>query len=89
METVNIKIKKGYYPPKLIKDKDGNGINPIFDHARYIVLPAFDNNRTIEIKTETVFDKKTYTGHKELEKDFLSGYVHPNDLKTAVAIAIK
>lgn len=87
-EDVNRKIKKGFCPPQEIKDKDGTGINPIFDYARYIVLPAFDNKWTIDIRTDAGVDSKLYTGHEELEKDFMSGYVHPNDLKTAVAKAI-
>lgn len=81
-EDVTRKIKKGYCPEKIVE------ANPIIDYARYIILPAFDNEFAIEIKTDNGTKNVMFRSYEELEKSYLSGEIHPNDLKPAVAGAI-
>jgi len=81
-KDVDRKIKKGYCPEQIVEE------NPIIDYARYIVLPAFDNEFEISIKKDEGVVKKVYKSYEELEKDYLSGFLHPGDLKPAVAAAI-
>jgi len=51
-------------------------------------MPAVDNNWVVTIKTDDGEENKLYTSYAEIEKDFMSGYLHPSDLKKAVATAI-
>ena len=81
-KDVERKIKKGFCPEQII-DK-----NPIMDYARYIILPAFDNEWTIEIRKENETINKTYRKWTDLEEDYVKGDIHPADLKPAVAKAI-
>lgn len=82
IEDVNRKIKKGFCPEQIL-DK-----NPIIDYARYIIMPALDNEWTIEIKKETGIEAKVYRSIVDIEADYVSGVLHPGDLKPAVAKAI-
>lgn len=82
------KIKKAYCPPQHIYNEKDECINPIVDYARHIVLPAFNNEWSIEIRTDSGQVTKTYTSYQDLEKDFMSGYLHPGDLKAAVTKGI-
>jgi len=81
-KDVERKIKKGFCPEQIIEN------NPIMDYARYIILPAFDDEWTIEIRKESGVTSKTYRSFAELEADYVSGELHPGDLKPAVAKAI-
>jgi len=81
-KDVERKIKKGYCPEKIVEN------NPIIDYARYIILPAFDNEFPVIIKTDTGSEEKVYKSYEELETDFKSGALHPGDLKPAVTKAI-
>ena len=58
------------------------------DYARYIIFPAFENQFTIQIRKENEYIQRTYTSIVEFEKDYISGEIHPGDLKPAVAKAI-
>jgi len=79
-DDVRRKIKKAYCPEKVIEE------NPIIDYARYIILPAFDNVMKVSRKKEDkTFEDIVYTTYEQLEADFVSGRLHPMDLKTAVA----
>ncbi|ANQ05840.1 Tyrosyl-trna synthetase [Plasmodium coatneyi] len=75
---VNRKIKKGYCPPMVIEN------NPIFAYARSIVFPHY-KEFALQRK-EKNGGNKTYTTIAELEADYLSGALHPLDLKDNVAI---
>ncbi|VUZ93141.1 tyrosine--tRNA ligase, putative [Plasmodium vivax] len=75
---VNRKIKKGYCPPGVIES------NPIFAYARSIVFPHY-NEFALQRK-EKNGGNKTYATIAELEADYLSGALHPLDLKDNVAI---
>jgi tyrosyl-tRNA synthetase len=44
VKDVERKIKKGYCPEKEVNN------NPIVDYARYIILPAYNNEWSIDIK---------------------------------------
>jgi tyrosyl-tRNA synthetase len=81
-KDVDRKIKKGYCPEQILEE------NPIMDYAKYIIMPAFDNEWTFEIRNEQGSTMKTFRSVEELEADFVAGKVHPGDLKPAVAKAI-
>ncbi|CAA9986189.1 tyrosine--tRNA ligase, putative [Plasmodium knowlesi strain H] len=75
---VNRKIKKGYCPPGVIEN------NPIFAYARNIIFPHY--NEFALLRKEKNGGNKTYTTIAELEADYLSGALHPLDLKDNVAL---
>merc|ERR1712117_179466 len=89
-EDVNRKIKKAYCPEKEIYNAEKEIINPIVDYAKSIVLPALNYEWPVDIrsKADNTVVTKMYTSFEELEKDFMSGDLHPSDLKPAVAKAI-
>ena len=75
---VKRKIKKAYCPPEIVEK------NPIIDYATNICI-AFSGSLSINIKDQGA---QEYTDAEELEKDYLSGKIHPSDLKPAVTTAI-
>lgn len=79
-EDVNRKIKKSFCPPQIAKE------NPILDYCVSIIFPSF-GRLTINKKPENG-GPKTYETYEELKADFISGELHPGDLKPAVATAI-
>lgn len=79
-EDVARKIKKSFCPPLIIKD------NPIIDYCKHIILPAL-GKLTVNRKEE-FGGAKTYTIFDDLVEDFITGELHPGDLKPAVSDAI-
>ncbi|CRG98087.1 tyrosine--tRNA ligase, putative [Plasmodium gallinaceum] len=77
---VNRKIKKAYCPPNIIEN------NPIFSYAKSIIYPYY--NKFHLVRKEKNGGDKIYYDIKELENDYISGLVHPLDLKDNVAIYI-
>jgi len=75
---VKRKIKKAYCPPEVAEG------NPILDYARHIVMGYF-GEIAVEIKDEGT---RVYTDYHQLEQDYVSGVIHPGDLKPAVTTAI-
>ncbi|CAM9355852.1 unnamed protein product [Chrysoparadoxa australica] len=75
---VNRKVKKGYCPPRVVEG------NPILDYANYIVLGYF-GEMEVSLKQS---GEVVYTNYQTLEQDFVSGKLHPSDLKPAVSKAI-
>lgn len=75
---VKRKIKKAYCPPEVVEK------NPIIDYAVNICI-AFSGSLPINIKDTGIFE---YSDPAELKKDYLSGKIHPSDLKPAVTDAI-
>ncbi|KAI6698821.1 hypothetical protein NL676_018940 [Syzygium grande] len=74
---MNVKIKKAYCPPKIVK------INPCLDYIKYVVLGWFN-----EFKVERSADNgcdKTFKSFDELVVDYESRYLHPADLKPALS----
>ena len=80
-EVVIKKIQKAYCPPTTNPSE-----NPIFSILRYIIFPYSDVFKVD--RAEKYGGPITYRNIKELEKDFLSGSLHPLDLKNAVAMWI-
>ena len=87
-EDVVKKIKKAYCPPQEIYNEQGEISNPIVDYAKSIVLPALDYEWPVDIKCDGKVETVVYKDFAQLEKDYLSGKLYPNDLKAAVTIAI-
>lgn len=79
-EDVVRKISKAYCPPQVIEK------NPIIEYAKYIVFPSF-GSLTIN-RPEKYGGNLFYKTHTDLEADFVSGALHPGDLKSGVAEAI-
>ena len=76
---VKRKIKKAYCPPQIVEG------NPILDYCKNIIIAYFGEMQVTIKETEETL---TYTDYAKLEEDFVSGKVHPSDLKPAVADAI-
>ncbi|KAI5679390.1 hypothetical protein M9H77_10340 [Catharanthus roseus] len=77
---VNVKIKKAYCPPNVIKD------NPCLEYIKYIVLPwmkEFKVERSAENGGE-----KTYNNFEDLAAEYENGLLHPADLKPALSKAL-
>ncbi|MEW5316554.1 MAG: hypothetical protein WDW38_007921 [Sanguina aurantia] len=74
------KIKKAFCPPLVVIG------NPIIEYIKYIVLPWF-STLTI-LRSDSTGGNVTYTDMPTLEADFLSGALHPGDLKPAVTKAL-
>ncbi|CAD8199581.1 unnamed protein product [Paramecium pentaurelia] len=79
-EDVKKKIKNAYCPPQVIKD------NPVLDYTKEIIF-GWRNKLLIQRKPENGGDKE-YTSYAELEADFISGALHPGDLKPAVTLVL-
>lgn len=77
VEDVKRKVKKSYCPPQVV---DGN---PILDYTKHIIF-GYYGTLTCVISQETV----VYNSYAELEVDYLSGRLHPSDLKPAVTEAL-
>mmetsp|Transcript_51485 Transcript_51485/g.59121 ORF Transcript_51485/g.59121 Transcript_51485/m.59121 type:complete len:398 (-) Transcript_51485:162-1355(-) len=74
------KIKLAFCPPTVVEK------NPCLEYLKYIV---FGRMSEFSIKREKKHGgDKTYTSYEEAEKDFKSGDLHPDDLKSALAAAI-
>jgi len=89
-KDVDRKIRKAYCPEKKLEEttKDGTTkINGCMEYVRYIVLPML-NSMTIRFGKDGCDGEKTYKDYDVLEKDYLSGKIHPSDLKPALAAAI-
>lgn len=74
-EDVQRKISKAFCPEKIVEE------NPILEYNKYIIFEKFDK---IKIERPTKFGgDKEYNNYLELEKEFVSGQLHPMDLKQA------
>jgi len=76
-EEIKEKLKNAYCPNKQEK------ANPVMDYAKEIVFRAFDE-MSIE-RPDKYGGDVTYHSYSELREDFLSGDLHPQDLKMGVA----
>eukprot|EP01104_Vermistella_antarctica_P001122 TRINITY_DN11179_c0_g1_i1.p1 TRINITY_DN11179_c0_g1~~TRINITY_DN11179_c0_g1_i1.p1 ORF type:complete len:387 (-),score=136.36 TRINITY_DN11179_c0_g1_i1:55-1215(-) len=92
---VNKKIKQAYCPPEVIyhEKKEGeaeNAIprfkNPCFDYLKHLVFPKFGKCEIT--RKEENGGNKTYENYEEMEADYLSGALHPGDVKASLAKAI-
>ncbi len=79
-QEVNRKLSKAFCPEKQAKE------NPVLDYCRHII---FETSSALELRRSEKFGgDKTYKSYDALEADFVSGRVHPADLKKAVAARI-
>lgn len=92
---VNIKIKKSFCPPGIVKD------NPCFDYLKHLVFQKFDEF-PVTRKPDNGGDKyvilfilchwydacRVYKSYDEVAEDYEKGLLHPNDLKPALAKSI-
>jgi len=77
---VNRKIKQAFCPPKIVEG------NPCLDYLKHIVFEKFQEVH-VERTPENGGDK-TYTSYNELEADYVSGLLHPGDVKPALTKAL-
>ncbi|MCR4369420.1 MAG: tyrosine--tRNA ligase [archaeon] len=79
-EEVERKIKKAYCPEKIVAD------NPVLEYCKYIVFEKFPE---MEIERPEKFGGNvSFANYSELESAFVSGSLHPMDLKSATASKI-
>ncbi|MDW7978234.1 MAG: tyrosine--tRNA ligase [Candidatus Caldarchaeum sp.] len=76
-ETIKQKIHNAYCPPK-----QSSG-NPVLEYCRYVIFPL-KNKMSVERPSKFGGDVEYYN-YESLVKDFVSGSLHPLDLKNAVA----
>jgi tyrosyl-tRNA synthetase len=78
-EDIEKKIKKGFCP---LPDVDTK-LNPILNWCEMMIFPG---GKTINVvRKEEYGGNKTYIEYENLQADYLSGALHPGDLKPAVA----
>jgi len=78
--TVRSKIKKAFCPIGVV---DGN---PVLDWTKHLVFGR-ESSWTVE-RAEKDGGPQTYASYEALEADFVSGALHPSDLKTSLAATI-
>ncbi|KAJ8465626.1 hypothetical protein OPV22_028178 [Ensete ventricosum] len=77
---VNVKIRKGYWPPKIVEG------NPCLEDIKYIVFPWFGYFGVVpQVENGGT---KIYNNMEELILDYESGALHPADLKPALSKAL-
>ncbi|KAF8365131.1 hypothetical protein HHK36_032874 [Tetracentron sinense] len=77
---VNVKIKKAYCPPKIVKG------NPCLEYIKYLIFPWF-NEFKVERDAKNGGDK-TFKSFEELIADYENEELHPGDLKPALSKAL-
>lgn len=76
-DDVKRKISKAYCPEKQAHE------NPMLEYMRYII---FESAKRVKIERPQKFGGDvSYASFQELESDFVSGKLHPMDLKNSVA----
>jgi tyrosyl-tRNA synthetase len=82
--TIAEKIQAAYCPQGQAED------NGVLEYLQYLVFPIFDSQEeTLVITRATEYGGNlVYDSYTELEEDYLSGELHPADLKPAAATAI-
>ncbi|GJM86664.1 hypothetical protein PR202_ga02544 [Eleusine coracana subsp. coracana] len=76
-EFICRKIEYAFCPPNVVKD------NPCLGYIRYVILPLFGKFEVVR-KKENGGDK-TFLSMEELAADYVSGALHPSDVKLALA----
>lgn len=80
VQEVNSKIKGAFCPEQTV---DGN---PVLEYVKYLIFPKLGCLEVL--RTEENGGNKSFSSYEDLQKDFVSGALHPGDLKPAVAKAI-
>lgn len=80
-ETIREKVMDAYCPQG---EKEDNGI---LEHLEMLILPVLNSNdeNFVVDRPEKWGGDLVYESYEELEKDYLSGELHPQDMKRAVA----
>ncbi|MES3516160.1 MAG: tyrosine--tRNA ligase [Natronomonas sp.] len=83
-ETIATKIQEAYCPAGELED------NGVVEYLRYLVFPVFEERgETLVVeRPEEYGGDLTYDDYETLEADYVSGELHPADLKPAAAAAI-
>ncbi len=75
------KIMSAYCPAKTAED------NPVLEYCSYVVFPSLGE---IEVKRDRKYGGNVkFSSYQELEKAYVSGKLHPLDLKKAVASGVE
>ncbi len=80
-EEVAEKVEAAYCPAGEVED------NGVLEYLQYLVFPAIEGSFVVD-RPEEYGGQLSYDAYAALERDFLSGELHPADLKPAVAEAI-
>ena len=74
---VRTKIKKAYCPPQEVTG------NPCLEYLKYVVFPWFEGSLLVSRSDQNGGDK-VYSAYEDLEKDYVTGELHPGDVKAAL-----
>lgn len=80
VQEVNSKIKSAFCPEQIVEG------NPVLDYLKFLIFPKA--GFLAVSRTEGNGGDKTYGSYEDLEVDFISGTLHPGDLKPAVSKSI-
>ncbi len=76
-EEIRKKLHSALCPPKVVEN------NPILDYSKHIIFRKFDS---LEIKRPSKYGGPLEVqSYDELEREYRKGWIHPLDLKNAVA----
>jgi len=80
-KTIKDKMKNAYCPAGEIKN------NGVLEHLKYLIFPVLKSNdkKFVVDRPEKWGGNLVYSEYCEAEKDYLSGDLHPLDLKMAIA----
>ncbi|MBI5036086.1 tyrosine--tRNA ligase [Candidatus Micrarchaeota archaeon] len=79
-KLIREKLNKAYCPPRTAEP------NPVLEFTKYVIFPALGE---LNIERPTKFGGNVSFGsYGETEKAFISGQLHPADLKTGVASSL-
>jgi tyrosyl-tRNA synthetase len=79
--TVHVKVNKAFCPAGVI---EGNGVLAFAKHV-ILIIKNDKKERFVIKRAEKFGGDLSYASYAELEKDFISKKLHPEDLKKAVA----
>jgi tyrosyl-tRNA synthetase len=75
-EEIRDKMRSAYCPPREVKD------NPVLDIVRLVLMPQIGS---LEIERPAKYGGKTrFEKYEDVEKAYLRGELHPQDLKSSV-----
>jgi tyrosyl-tRNA synthetase len=77
-EEIEKKIKSAFCPAKVVEN------NPVLAICKYHVFPRIDEGMTVR-RPEKFGGDVSYASYESLEADFVSGAMHPMDLKKSCA----
>ncbi len=79
-EEIKKKMNKAYCPERVVEE------NPVLEYCKYIIFEKFDS-LTIE-RPAKFGGNVTFKSYVDLEQAYVTGQLHPADLKTAVSKAV-